>query len=109
MAKPSPELLDRLERLACYEVAKKVIPADGNLRMFGRNAYLDAQLAGVETTFFKTLAGLEARVDDQCLGLLRDYRDMCHLVGRLAWDKVLPPALSFEKEDQDNGLQTVIV
>ncbi len=70
--------------------------------MFGRNAYLDERLAGVEVTFFETLEGLEARVGDQCVGLLRNYRDMCQLVGSYVWDKLLPPTLYFEKEDPAN-------
>jgi hypothetical protein len=36
----SSAVLEQLERYACYEVGRKIIPATGRLRMFGRNAHL---------------------------------------------------------------------
>ena len=91
-----PWVLDRLESYACYEVGRKVIPATGNIRLFGRDAYLDATLGGVEVTFCETLEGLEARVDGQCVTLLRGYRDMRQLTS-WQWSQ-LPPVLYFETQ-----------
>ena len=92
----SLDLLDGLESFACYEVGRKIIPPDGNIRMFDRNAYVGAHLAGVEVALVETLDGLEARVDDQCIGLLRNYRDMRQLPH---WEwRDLPPVLYFENE-----------
>jgi hypothetical protein len=93
-----PWVLDRLESYASYEVGCKVIPPTGNIRLFGRNAYLDVTLAGVEVTFCETLAGLEARVEGQCVMLLRGYRDMRQL-SSWQWSQ-LPPVLFFEPQDK---------
>ena len=62
-----PWVLDRLESYASYEVGRKVIPPTGNIRLFGRDAYLDVTLGGIEVTFCETLEGLEARVEGQCV------------------------------------------
>ena len=62
-----PWVLERLERYASYEIGRKVIPPTGRIRLFGRDACLEAALAGVEVTFWETLEGLEARVDGQCV------------------------------------------
>ena len=43
-----PWVLDCLESYASYEVGRKVIPPTGNIRLFGRDAYLDVTLSGVE-------------------------------------------------------------
>ena len=91
-----PWVLDRLESYACYEVGRKVIPPTGNIRLFGRDAYLDATLGGVEVTFCETLEGLEARVEGQCVTLLRGYRDMRQL-SSWQWSQ-LPPVLYFETQ-----------
>ena len=77
-----------------YEVGRKVIPPTGNIRLFGRDAYLDTTLGGVEVTFCETLEGLEARVEGQCVALLRGYRDMRQL-SSWQWSQ-LPPVLYFE-------------
>ena len=67
-----PELLDGLESYACYEVRHKVIPHTGSIRLFGRDAFLGESLAGVDVTFFESLEGLEARLNGQCVAVLRD-------------------------------------
>lgn len=69
-----PELLERLESFACYEMGKKIIPATGNIRLFGRDACLGAALARTEVTFFESLDGLEARCNGQWVVVLRDDR-----------------------------------
>jgi transposase InsO family protein len=89
-----PWVLDRLESYACYEVGRKVIPATGNLRLFGRDAYLDAALGGAEVTFFESLEGLEARLNGQCVAVLRDYRTFKQMTCYRGHQ--LPPALYFE-------------
>jgi hypothetical protein len=40
-------VLERLESYACYEVGHQGILATGAIRLFGRDAYLDAALGGV--------------------------------------------------------------
>jgi len=67
-------VLDRLESYARYEVGRKVVPATEGIRLFSREAYLSAALANVEGTFWESMEGLEARVDEQCVAVLRDYR-----------------------------------
>ena len=90
------DLLDRLESFAYYKIAQRIIPADGSIKMFGRKAYLGEHLAGVEVMLVETLDGLEAQVDGQSVGLLRNYRDMRQLSN---WDwRKLQQALYFEKE-----------
>jgi transposase InsO family protein len=89
-----PELLDRLESYACYEMGRKIIPATGSIRLFGRDAYVGAALASVEVTFFESLEGLEARINGQCMALLRDYRTFRQM-SCYEW-RHLPPVLYFE-------------
>ena len=59
---------------ACYEMGRKVIPATGYIRLFGRNASLGAALANADVTFWESLAGLEARINGQGVVVLREYR-----------------------------------
>src|SRR5215471_4025634 len=89
-----PWVLEGLERYACYEVGRKVLPATGGIRLLGREAYIDAAFGGVEVTFWETLEGLEARVAGQCVAILRGYRDMRQL-SSWQWSQ-LPPVLYFE-------------
>ena len=96
-----PWVLDQLESYACYEVRCKVIPATGCLRLFGRNAFLGAVLANVEVTFWESLTGLEARVNGQCVVVLREYRTFKQMAV-YRW-KQLPPVLSFEPYEQAIG------
>ncbi len=65
--------------------------------MLGRDAHLGTELVGIEVTFVETLEGLEARVGDQWIGVLRGYRDMLRIY---PWRRAeqLPPALYFETE-----------
>ena len=93
-----PWVLDRLESYAWYEVGRKGIPATGNIRLFGRDAYLGAAFGGVEVTFCETLEGLEARVAGQSVAILRGYRDMRQL-SSWQWSQ-LPPVLYFETQAQ---------
>ena len=90
------EVLGRLESYACYEVRRKIIPQSGSVRMLGRDAHIGTELAGVEVTFVETLEGLEARVEDQWIGVLRGYRDMLRIY---PWQRAeqLPPVLCFER------------
>jgi transposase InsO family protein len=88
------EILDRLESFACYEIRRKIIPATGSIRLFGREAYVGAALARVEVTFFESLDGLEARMNGQCVAVLRDYRTFRQMPS-YEW-KHLPPILYFE-------------
>lgn len=89
-----PAVLDRLESYACYEVGRKTIPATGSIRLFGRDAYVGAAWASVEVTLVESLEGLEARLNGQCVAVLRDYRTFkqmtCYRSHRL------PPVLYFE-------------
>jgi hypothetical protein len=66
-------VLERLESYTCYAVGHQVIPATGTLRLFGRDAYLDAALGGVGVTFFESLEGLEARLNGRCVAVLPEY------------------------------------
>jgi hypothetical protein len=95
-----PWVLDRLESYACYEVRRKVIPATGSIRLFGREAYLSVALANVEVTFWERLQGLEARVDEQCVAALRDYRTFQQMAV-YKW-RQLPPVLYFEPYEWAN-------
>jgi hypothetical protein len=93
-----PWVLDQLESYACYEVGCKMIPATGCIRLFGRNASLGAVLANVEVTFWESLTGLEARVNGQCVVVLREYRTFKQMAV-YRW-KQLPQVLSFEPYEQ---------
>jgi len=93
-----PWVLERLESYACYEVGHQVIPATGTIRLFGRDAYLRPALANVEVTFWESLAGLEARIDGQCVVVLRDYRTFKQMAV-YEWRR-LPPVLYFEPYEQ---------
>jgi transposase InsO family protein len=74
-----PEVLDRLEEFACYQVSRTIIASDGTVPVLGRKGYVGQEFTGVEITLVETLAGLEARVGDQCIGVLWEYRDLQHL------------------------------
>jgi hypothetical protein len=87
-------VLDQLESYACYEVGRKRIPATGDIRLFGRNASLGAALANVAVTFWESLAGLEARMNGQCVAVLREYRTFKQMAV-YRWNQ-LPPVLAFE-------------
>jgi hypothetical protein len=89
-----PWVLERLERYACYEVGRQVIPATGSIRLFGREAYLGAALGGVGVTFYESLEGLEARLHGQCVAVLREYRTFKQMTCYRGHQ--LPPALYFE-------------
>jgi len=67
-------MLERLENYACYEIGRRTLSPSGSIRMFNREAHVDATLAKKEVAFFENLEGLEARVDGQCVAILRDYR-----------------------------------
>jgi hypothetical protein len=71
-----------------------MIPATGDIRLFGRNASLGAALANVEVTFWESLAGLDARINGQCVVVLREYRTFKQMAV-YRWDQ-LPLVLSFE-------------
>jgi transposase InsO family protein len=102
-----PWVLDHLESYAVYEVSRRVLPPSGCIRMCNRDVYLDTALAGVEVTFFETLEGLEARVDGQCVGLLRGYRDLRKLP---AWEwSRLPSTLYFEPSNGECGSPRIAV
>jgi transposase InsO family protein len=89
-----PDVLARLESSACYEVGRKLIPATGTLRLFGRDASLGTAWAGVAMTFCESLEGLEARLNGQCVAVLRDDRTFKQ---RACYDKPrLPPTFHFE-------------
>jgi len=89
-----PAVLERLESYACYEVGRKIISATGSIRLFGREAYMDAALTNVEATCFESLEGLEARLNGQCVAVLRDYRTFKQLA---CYDKRrLPSVFHFE-------------
>jgi hypothetical protein len=92
------EPLDALESYACYEVGRKVIPVTGCIRLFGRDASLGAALANVEVTFWESLAGLEARINGQCVVVLREYRTFKQMAV-YRWNQ-LPPVLLFEPYEQ---------
>jgi hypothetical protein len=83
-----------LESYACYEVGHQVIPATGTIRLFGRDAYLDAALGGVRGTFCESLEGLEARLNGRCVAVLREYRTFKQMTCYRGHQ--LPPALYFE-------------
>jgi hypothetical protein len=56
------------------------------------------EFAGVEITLVETLAGPEARVGDQCIGVLWEYRDLQHLY---PWERDrLPLVLPFEGQER---------
>jgi hypothetical protein len=67
-------VLDQLESYASYEIGRRTLSAVGGLRMFNRDAHVDEALAKREVVFFESLEGLEARIDGQCVAVLRDYR-----------------------------------
>lgn len=69
-----PDVLDQLESYASYEIGRRTLSAVGGLRMFNRDAHVDEALAKREVVFFESLEGLEARIDGQCVAVLRDYR-----------------------------------
>ena len=90
-----PAVLESLENYACYEIGRKVIPATGSIRLFGRNAHMGKIWANVEVTFFESLDGLEARLNGQCVAVLKDYRSFKQMAP-YRWQRELPRALYFE-------------
>jgi transposase InsO family protein len=68
-----PEVLERLESYAWYEVKRKVVSPEGMIPLFGRDAHVGTSLAGVEVRFIVTPDGLEARIDGQSVAILREY------------------------------------
>lgn len=94
-----PAVLERLESYACYEIGRKIIPKTGNIRLFGREAFLGPDLANLDITFFESLEGLEARHNDQCLAVLRDYRTFRQM---LCYRRcLLPSSFHFEPREPD--------
>ncbi len=89
-----PAVLERLERYACYEVGRKTIPVTGNIRLFGRDAYVGTAWANVEVTLVESLEGLEARLHGQCVAVLREYRSFKQMTCYRSHQ--LPPVLYFE-------------
>ena len=89
-----PWVIEQRESYACYEVGRKVIPATGCMRLFGRDAYRDAALGRVEVTFFESLEGVEAQLNGQCVAVLRDYHTFKQTT--CSRGHQLPLALSFE-------------
>jgi transposase InsO family protein len=96
-----PWVLERLERYASYEMGCKVIPATGRIRLFGRDACLGAALANVEVTFWESVEGLEARVNGQCIAVLREYRTFRQMT--VYRRNEIPPVLYFEPYEQASG------
>lgn len=91
----SPETLEVLESYAAYEIGKKTIPATASIRLFGREAFVGRELVNREVTFFESLEGLEARIDGQCIAVLREYRTFRQMACN--WHKgKIPPVLFFE-------------
>jgi transposase InsO family protein len=89
----SPDLLARLETYVYYEAERKIVSPQGTIRLFGRDAYVGRAFARTEMVFFETLEGLEARVDGQCVAILRDYRTFRQLP---SWERdKLPRVLYF--------------
>ena len=74
-------MLDYLESYARYEIGSRILSASGSLRMFNRDVYVDETLAKREVVFSESLNGLEARIDNQCVAVLRDYRTYRQMVG----------------------------
>jgi hypothetical protein len=64
--------------------------------ILGRKGYVGREFAGIEIALVETLEGLEARVGNQCIGVLREYRDLQHLY---PWEREkLPSILPFEAQ-----------
>lgn len=100
-----PEVLNGLESFACHEIGRKVIPADGIMRMFGRRGYVGTAFSRVTVTLVETLEGLGATVDGQSVAVLRQYRDMRQLS---SWDcRKLSQVLYFEAPLRANCGPTV--
>jgi hypothetical protein len=90
----SPEQLARLEGYACHEVKRKIISPQGTIPLFSREAYVGMAWAGIELAFVETLDGLEARIEEQCIAVMRDWWTIWKLS---SWDRQrLPPILYFE-------------
>ncbi|TKB23497.1 transposase [Desulfopila sp. IMCC35006] len=92
----SPEVLDHIESYARYEIGRRTLSAAGGFRMFNREVYVDAMLAEREVVFFESLEGLEARMDGQCVALLRDYRTYRQKAVGFYSQNEIPPVLYFE-------------
>ena len=92
----SPDILDHLESFASYETGRRTLSADGSFRMFNREAHVDAMLAEREVIFFESLGGLEARMDGQCVALLRDYRTYKQKAVGFYTENEVPKVLQFE-------------
>ena len=90
-----PAALERLESYARYEIGRKTIPATGRIRLLGRNAYVGKMAANIEVTFFESLDGLEARINGQCVAVLKDYRTFKQIAAHGRRGK-LPQAFCFE-------------
>jgi transposase InsO family protein len=90
-----PEVLERLESYARYEMGRRTIPATGRIRLFGRNAYLGKMAANLEVTFCESLDGLEAWINGQCRAILRDYRTLKQIAFHWRQGR-LPQAFHFE-------------
>jgi transposase InsO family protein len=89
-----PELLARLESYACHEVKRKSVSPQGMIPLFSRNACVGMAWASTELAFVETLDGLEARIEEQSVGILKDWWTIRKLS---SWErKRLPPILYFE-------------
>jgi hypothetical protein len=90
-----PDVLDRLESRACYEVRRKVVSPQGHLPLFSRDAYIGMAWSGHEVALVESLEGLEARIEDRCVAVLKDYWAIRKLA---SWQRrKLPPILYFEQ------------
>jgi hypothetical protein len=99
----APDVLATLESQASYECMRKVISSAGTIRLFGREAHVGTILAHTEVAFWESLEGLEARLDGQCVAVLREYRTYKQMMGYRQHQ--LPPALYFEPSVSDSSLR----
>jgi transposase InsO family protein len=73
-----PSLLDRLESYAWCERGQKAVRAQGRVRLYGREVYIDPRLNGQKIQIYETLEGLEAKDAEGRFYLLRNYRkELC--------------------------------
>ena len=94
-----PWVLDHLEHYAEVARERRVLPAQGALRLLGRKAAFDPALSGLEVTLYETLEGLEIRYEGQRLALLRDYQNWRQCYFRYA-RHTLPASFAFEPSGQ---------
>ena len=70
-----PYILNDLEKFAWCERGTRKVGANGLMRFFQRDVYINSKLAGQKIRLFETLDGLQAEDEEGTLYFLADYKE----------------------------------